>query len=119
MQMWRVAARGVRDDLKKEHYARSKPARAEFDADVDAVFFDHLWAQLRVADAEDARRYAVRCDFTDTLKVMARWAFDDALPGIPCAALFRPRAEARARKVFGGRLARAFPVDPVKETSDA
>lgn len=117
-----MAARGVRDGLKKEHYARTRQARAQFDADVDAVFFDHLWAQLRVATADEPRRYQVRCEFTDVLKAMARRVFDDALPGIPCAALFRPRAEARARKVFRQRLARAFPVPPVpsvKESSDA
>ncbi len=114
-----MAARGARDDLKKEHYAFSRPGRAQFDADVDAVFFDHLWAQLRVADADDTRRYAVRCAFTDALKIMIRRTFDDALPGIPCATLFRPRAEARARKVFAGRLARAFPVKSIKEATDA
>ncbi len=113
-----MASRGTRDDLKKEHYVRSRPARAQFDADVDAIFFDHLWAQLRVADADGARRYAVRCDFTDVLQNIARRAFEAALPGIPCAALFRPRAEARARKVFAGRLARAFPAQTVKETSN-
>lgn len=114
-----MAARGVRDDLKKEHYALSRPGHAQFDADVDAVFFDHLWAQLRVADADEACRWAVRCAFTDVLKGLARRAFDDALLGIPCAALLRPRAEARARKVFAGRLARAFPVNSGKEIANA
>lgn len=113
-----MAASGDGGDLMKEHYAQSRPARADFDAAVDAIFFDHLWAQLRVAEKGEEERFAVRQAFHVALKALARRAFDDGLRGIVCASLFRPRAEARATRMFERRLFKAFGAPAKEETAD-
>jgi CRISPR system Cascade subunit CasA len=104
-----VAAGGDREKIKKEHYGHVTGARAAFDNAVDAIFFDHLWkrdtAQQQGAEALKAEE----TEFRRALLGHARTAFDAALPTIPCASLFRPRAEARARSAFAGRLNHAFP----------
>ena len=45
--------------------------------------------------------------FIRALHSAALAELDAALPGIPCASLYRPRAEARARRTYEARLRRA------------
>ena len=43
----------------------------------------------------------------DTLLQAAKLELTAAFPAIPCAAIYRPRAEARARRSFTARLRKA------------
>jgi CRISPR system Cascade subunit CasA len=104
-----VAAGGDRDKIKKEYYGHAAGARAALDRAVDAVFFDRLWAR-DAAQQQGAEALEVeQTGFRRALLGHAQAAFDAALPAIPCASLFRLRAEARARSAFTGRLNHEFP----------
>lgn len=107
-----MAARGDWSDIGREDYARAATARAAFDRRVDAIFFPALWDRMQAPDKRDA---ASR--FQQQLVTIAQEEFHLALPGIPCAVLFRPRAEARARRAFWARLKREN-IDTRKEERD-
>lgn len=102
-----VAAGGVRDRVKKEHYNRSLPAREALRRHADQMFFPQLWE--RMAATSDADFTPIRRAFLELLSRVAREEFARALPAIPCASLMRPRAEARGRQVLEYGLARAMP----------
>lgn len=104
-----VAARGDAAKRRKEHYALTDGARKTLDHAADSIFFEHLWARF---DAQEAGREALRAEevrFASELHRKAEEIFEAALPSIPCARLFRPRAEARARRAFRSFIQRAFP----------
>ena len=98
-----VAAGGDRDKLNKDHYARARDARDRFDRAADALFFEALWDR---SAAQGDEREAARRRFLTQLFHAARDAFDLALPGMPCAAILRPRAEARGRQAFESAVRR-------------
>lgn len=100
-----VAARGEYEAIGKAQYARSNDARARFDRAADALFFPSLWDRLAAAGTDQADVAYHR--FILTLNSAALAELDAALPGIPCASLYRPRAEARARRAYEARLRRA------------
>ncbi len=95
-----MAARGEWSDFGRK-YARAATARSVFDRRVDALFFPALWDRMQAAD-----KLVAASRFQRRIVAIAAEEFDAALPGIPCGALFRPRAEARARQAFWGRLKR-------------
>lgn len=97
-----VAAGGDVEKVGRKHYARSNPARARFDRAADALFFPALWERL---GAEDA---AAKAAFLQALLAAARGELEAALPSVPCPATLRPRALARARRVFHGRVAKGL-----------
>lgn len=104
-----VAARGDSEKLKKEHYAFAAQAQAQLEREADAIFFPHLWARF---EAEDHGIDAVaekRKAFAEKLYSKASMIFEAALPSIPCAAILRPRAEARARSAFRAVVRKHFP----------
>lgn len=98
-----VAAGGDRDKLGKDHYARARDARDRFDRAADAMFFESLWK--RAAAQGDGGEAAMR-NFVTQLFHAARDTFELALPGIPCATILRPRAEARGRQAFEAAIRR-------------
>lgn len=98
-----VAAGGDRDKLGKDHYARARDARDRFDRAADAMFFESLWE--RAAAQGDGGEAAMR-KFVTRLFHAARDAFELALPGMPCATILRPRAEARGRQAFEAAVRR-------------
>jgi len=102
-----VAAGGVREKVKKEHYNRSMPAQDALRRQADQLFFPELWA--RMAATSDAEFAPIRLAFLKQLARIAREEFSRALPAIPCASLMRPRAEARGRWELEYGLARAMP----------
>lgn len=93
-----VAAGGLREKVSKEHYARSQPARAALRRQADAWFFPEMWARMAVTADDDFT--PIRLAFLERLAGTARAEFRAALPGIPCASLFRPRAEVRGRQAL-------------------
>ncbi len=104
-----VAAGGDADKRRKEHYSLTDGARTTLDHAADAIFFERLWARF---EAQEAGREALQAEefrFASELHEKAETIFEAALPSMPCARLFRPRAEARARRAFRSSIQRAFP----------
>lgn len=101
-----VAAGGVREKVKKEHYSRSLLARAALRRQADQMFFPQLWKRMAVTS--DAELMPIRRIFLEGLADIAREEFVRAIPAIPCASLMRPRAEARGRQALEYGLARAL-----------
>lgn len=105
-----LAAGGERDRMEKKHYSHSHQARNRFDAIADTLFFPNLWKRLAAqhsgsAEAVDRARQA----FLQQLFDEARNELEAAMPGIACAATNRPKAEARCRRAFYGRLRKVVP----------
>ena len=99
-----VAARGLLEDIGKAQYTRSADARARFDRAADRLFFPSLWDRLTESRAgSDAGYYR----FIKELHKAAQAELKAAMPGIPCATLYRPRAEARAKRAYYARLRKA------------
>lgn len=101
-----VAAGGDSEKMGKPHYARATEARARFDRLADALFFPALWDRL-VTTNEESRGAAAQVFLRDLLAV-ARLVMVESLPSVPCPTLFRPRAEARARRVFHARIGKGL-----------
>ena len=104
-----AAAQGDREKRKKDHYAFAREARSGFSRAVDSMFFEHLWDRF---GAQDRGREALDTEkrrWTKALYSSAKVAFDRALPTIPCAGIFRPRAQARARAAFAGTIRYHYP----------
>jgi len=104
-----VAAGGDAGKRRKEHYALTDGARATLDHAADVIFFEHLWARF---EAQEAGREALQAEafrFASELHKKAEVIFEAALPSMPCARLFRPRAEARARRAFRSFIKSKFP----------
>lgn len=99
-----AAAQGVRDNRNKSHYVYTREAQNHFDRAVDGIFFEHLWARLDAQDEGSAAVDAAKLNFARNLYDLALTAFETALPGVPCAGMFRPRAESRARSAFIGSV---------------
>ena len=102
-----MAANGVRDNVKEKHYAHTCPACAAFDRRADALFFPALWEAVAASREGSAALEAAQARFRAQLREAAIAEFEAALPAIPCAAIFRPRAEARARRALFGGLRKA------------
>ena len=109
-----VAAGGVREKVKSEHYNRSLHARKALRRQADMMFFPELWT--RMSATSDAGFTPIRRAFLKQLARIARDEFDRALPAMPCSSLMRPRAEARGRQALEYGLARAMPEKAAEDT---
>lgn len=82
---------------------RTQRWKDDFDARVDQVFFERLWADLGATDAEDARSRWQRA------LVDLAWAvFLDATDAVPLPSVRRYRARAIAERVFMGSAHKHF-----------
>ena len=105
-----LSAGGKKDEstnkfvLRKQDFAIAKSAQDAFQRQVDRLFFPALWKQLKVAGSAQQGRVEARVAFIRKLAAAAKAEFEAALPGISCTSIYRPRAEARARRYLGGRL---------------
>ncbi|MEW5421168.1 type I-E CRISPR-associated protein Cse1/CasA [Amorphus sp. 3PC139-8] len=104
----RMSAAGERE-LTKDDYAHAADARRRFANVVDAVFFEALWDRFEAQDASEAAVDAVGIAFARRLFERASALFEAELGAVPCASLFRWRAEARARADFDRTVRRTFP----------
>lgn len=95
----------------KEEYARARGARDAFDAHVDRAFFPALWRRLEADQA-------ARSDWLRGLRAAAEAETAGALPSVPMAAQFRPRAEHRAWRAFWGHLSRNTELVGIEEEGD-
>ena len=105
-----AAAGGDREKIKKEHYGHASDARSQFDRAADEIFFERLWARFAAQEGGREAFDAERLIFPRALFDKARAIFMSALPAMPCAGLFRPRAEARARSAFEGKVGASVPL---------
>lgn len=100
-----VAGSGDWDNVGKSQYVVSRPARERFDRTVDTLFFSHLWKRLAAESSDDAQAAdTAGHTFRRALFDAAKAELTTALPGIPCAAIQRPKAEARAWRAFHFRV---------------
>jgi CRISPR system Cascade subunit CasA len=113
-----VAVHGERESIKQAHYAFTIPARNRFDREADRLFFPSLWRRLAVVSLSDEAVTEVKNAFLSDLLTASREAFEAALPAIPCTAIHRPRAEARARRSFFSRVRSRYPELFKKERAD-
>ena len=94
-----VAAGGDRAAIKKGHYGFTNDARARFDRAADAIFFPSLWARTSATDDPHAEAEA-KLAFLAELQKESDKVFAESLPQMPCRAIHRRRAEARARRRY-------------------
>ena len=95
---------------KKEHFAHTNPARARFDHAADQLFFTYLWRRVEAATTSDHERSAkAKTAFIANLREKAEAELKAALPAMPCTAIQRPRAEARAWRAFYGAVWKEYP----------
>lgn len=104
-----AAARGDREARKKEHYALATDARTRLDRAADGIFFDHLWARFEAQDKGEKAVAEAKDEFRHKLFARAGAIFKAALPALPCASIFRPRAEARATSAFHAAICKVYP----------
>lgn len=95
-----AAAGGDREKIKNEHYELSQPARSHLTRFADEIFFEHLWARFGAQEDGTEALRAEEKAFAEKLWLRTQAIFEQALPAIPCASLFRLRAEARARALL-------------------
>ena len=99
-----VAASGGKllDALTKTDRIHATPYARRFDAAVDSLFF---WAvEQRFVATDEADKKARREDFARTIVSTADALLDEAVGAVPCPAIRRHRARARAFSAFHGRL---------------
>ena len=113
-----VAAHGDRDAPK--HFSPTNPARERFDRAADRLFFPSLWRRVEAAAAGDSEaQEAAETSFLSDLRKAAQLEFEAALTAVPCPTIHRPRAEARARRVFHGTIRKKYSWLYEKESADA
>lgn len=99
-----AAANGVQADIKRSHYAFSKPASKRFVRAADQAFFPSLWRRFDATSQDGSSRFGAKVDFLKRLKTAAEDALEATLPTVPCPTVHRMRTDIRARRVFMGRL---------------
>ena len=104
-----MAAGGVRDSIGAKHYSYASPARRRFEQAADRLFFPSLWRRAGVATESDDAVFEAKRAFLGDLRKAAETELNAALPTMPCPAVLRPRAEARAGRAFRNRLWKPYP----------
>ena len=98
-----MAAGGNKQALNKPHYAHTNAPRARFDRIADQHFFASLWSRLAATHDADAVA-TTKVAFLRQLKRAADKVLKSSLSAMPCSAIFRDRARARARSAYEGTL---------------
>lgn len=100
-----LAAGGEYERVDKGHYEKTMPARRRFDRQVDRLFFPHLWNRIAAfqSGSSESMGETTRAFLQDLLCV-AKAELERSLRCISCAAVLRPKAEARCRRRFHARL---------------
>ena len=122
-----VAAGGGRDanELTKAHRSHAGPYARRLDAVADAHFFPALEDRYAAARADEVPlRQDCRARFARRLIGAAKELLYEAIETVPCPAIRRPRARARAVTAFWGRLRKGVfndqpEVFSTQEVSDA
>ena len=101
-----VAASGGKpaDELTKTDRMHANPYARRLDEAADAAFFEAL--HRRFVAADDDERAAARAEFVRDMISTASALLDEAIDAVPCPAVWRYRAQARATSAFHSRLRR-------------
>ena len=102
-----IAASGGKDanELTKAHRSHAGPYARRLDAEADTCFFAALENRYAADSAGEAStRQAFRAGFARMLIRAAQQLLHEAVETVPCSAIRRPRARARAITAFWGRL---------------
>ena len=105
-----IAAGGDRGKVKEKaqkDYIRD--AEGHLNQEVDTIFFDHLWKRFEAQEKGKETLQMEEKRFAEELLKRAQQIFEAACPTIPCAGIFRPRAEARAEREFRSVIKKDFP----------
>lgn len=114
-----VAAGGDRGHVKKKHYGWTDVARRRFDHAADRLFFPSLWSRVTADVLGDTdEETTAKANFLSNLHNAAKTELKSALPTIPCPAIQRPRAEARAWRTFQRKVRKEYPILFQKENID-
>ena len=97
-----------KDAIKKQR-PRARPAQKRFDRAADRLFFPSLWRRASVATESDDAVFAAKRAFLGDLWKAAETEMNAALPTMPCPAVLRPRAEARAWRALRNQLRNRYP----------
>ncbi|MXZ72930.1 MAG: type I-E CRISPR-associated protein Cse1/CasA [Acidobacteria bacterium] len=102
-----VAASGGKpaEDLAKTDRMHANPYARRLDEAANAEFFSALDRRFVAADDEQ-RAAAARAEFVRDMIGAAHALLDEAIDAVPCPAMWRYRARARATSAFYGRLRR-------------
>ena len=103
-----LAAGGEQDRMDRNRnrcFALSSAARRRFDQKVDRLFFPNLWRRLPDFQSSSSEyEDSARNRFLQELYESAVTELESSIPGIPCGAVGRPKAEARCRRRFYSRI---------------
>ena len=105
-----VASNGEYDAVKKHSRSQdhckdpARPACARFQRAADQRFFPSLWRRFSASSHGENAAFEAKQAFLKDLMSIAEAELDSALPTISCAAIRRPKAEARARRAFQWKL---------------
>ena len=101
-----IAASGGKppEELTRADRTRANPYSRRLDAVVDARFFTDLEHRFRAAD--EAETAICRIRFARAMIDAAERILGEAIEAVPCPAIRRHRAQARAFSAFHGRLRR-------------
>lgn len=94
-------ARGNSDNTSTEHRSRADPWANKLDEIVDAGFFDDLQTEF---EADEAERNGIRNEWLKGIREVARKILHDAEDALPCPAIHRYRARARAESLFNSKI---------------
>jgi CRISPR system Cascade subunit CasA len=100
-----AAAGGEQSEVGKKHYARAALFQQRLTTEADRRFFEALWQRFDADTAGDTGPLeSARANFIKHLVDTAKTLLGEAVSDIPCAAIHRPRAEARALRRFMSEL---------------
>jgi CRISPR system Cascade subunit CasA len=103
-------ARGKNGNIKPALHDRLIEPRAHLDRFADEIFFPHLWRRFEAGEAGDAGREREEWQtFVRRLWKRTDDIFWQFLPAMPCAALYRYRAEARAESALRAMVRKNHP----------
>ena len=95
--------------ISREAYKYADQARDQLDQFADANFFEHLWQRLEAQELSQEALEVENVNFARRLWDHTQVIFEEFLPTMPCASLFRPRAEARARQKLRAMIRKQYP----------
>jgi len=102
-------------DIKDEHWSRAKPWGDKLTELMDTDFFEDLQDE---ALADDSQRQNERKKWLQKLADDAESVLYDAIQALPCPAVHRPRAQARAVNVFRGSIYRSLGLTELSQDPD-
>lgn len=103
-------ADGDRAGISRESYAHTREPRVHLDRFADEIFFPHLWRRFEAGEGGDmAHEREEWLGFAGRLWERTQAIFEQFLPAMPCAVLYRHRAEARAESALRAMVRKSHP----------